>query len=95
MNHPDNTYGYNNEVIIAASDAAIGHNPGINESEPISGTKGDKAFQEKTAEPAGTVHRGPLAAEPPRATAQDVTSAALWLQHRAVRLPAESCCGSR
>ena len=37
--------GYNNEVVIAGSDAVIGHYPGINESEPIgpgAGTTGGK-----------------------------------------------------
>ena len=45
------------EIQIAGSDAAIGHNPGINESKPIT-SKGDKAFQEKTALSAGTIHKG-------------------------------------
>ena len=57
--HTGNVQGYNNEIVTAGSDAAIGHNPGINESEPISGTKGDKAFQGKLAPPARTVNRGP------------------------------------
>ena len=70
--HMGNIQGYNNEIVIAGSDAVIGHNPGINESEPISGTKGDKAFQGKIAPPAGTVHRGSQAAE----TLLDGTSAA-------------------
>ena len=39
--HMGNVQGYNNEIVIAGSDAVIGHNPGINESKPISGTKGD------------------------------------------------------
>ena len=56
--HPGIIQGYNNEIQIAGSDAAIGHNPGINEAEPIA-TKGDKAFQGKIALPAGTVHKGP------------------------------------
>ena len=56
--HPGNIQGYNNEIQIAGSDAAIGHNPGINEAEPIA-SKGDKAFQGKIASPAGTVHKGP------------------------------------
>ena len=56
--HPDNIQGYNNEIQIAGSDATIGHNPGINEAEPIA-SKGDKAFQGKIASPAGTVHKGP------------------------------------
>ena len=50
--------GYNNEIQIAGSDAAIGHNPGINKAEPIA-SKGDKAFQGKVASPAGTRgHKG-------------------------------------
>ncbi|MES9897344.1 MAG: hypothetical protein ABW141_20915, partial [Candidatus Thiodiazotropha endolucinida] len=64
--HPGNVQGYNNEIVIAGSDAVIGHNPGINESEQISNlhssATGDKAFQGKIAPPAGTVHRGPQAA---------------------------------
>ena len=56
--HPDNIQGYNKEIQIAGSDAAIGHNPGINEAEPIA-SEGDKAFQEKIASPARTVHKGP------------------------------------
>ncbi|MEW8450151.1 MAG: hypothetical protein AB2694_19190, partial [Candidatus Thiodiazotropha sp.] len=58
--HPGNVQGYNNEIQIAGSDAAIGHNPGINEVESINPTSEvDKAFQGKTASPAGTVHKGP------------------------------------
>ena len=56
--HPGNIQGYNNEIQIAGSDAAIGHNPGINEAEPIA-FKGDKAFRGKIPSPAGTVHKGP------------------------------------
>ena len=56
--HPGNIQGYKNEIQIAGSDAAIGHNPGINEAEPIF-SKGDKAFRGKIASPAGTAHRGP------------------------------------
>ena len=48
--HQGNVQGYNNEIQIAGSDAAIGHNPGINVAEPINpASKGDKAFQGKTA----------------------------------------------
>ena len=55
--HPGNVQGYNNEIQIAGSDAAIGHNPGINEVESINPTSEvDKAFQGKTASPAGTAH---------------------------------------
>ena len=56
--HPGNIQGYNNEIQIAGSDVAIGHNPGITEAEPTT-SKGDKAFQGKIASPAGTVHKGP------------------------------------
>ena len=56
--HPGNIQVYNNEIQIAGSDAAIGHNPGINGTEPIA-SKGDKAFQGKIASPAGTVHKRP------------------------------------
>ena len=58
--HPGNVQGYNNEIQIAGSDAAIGHNPGIVEVESINPTSEvDKAFQGKTASPAGTVHEEP------------------------------------
>ena len=58
--HPGNVQGYNNEIQIAGSDAAIGHNPGINEVESINPTSEvDKAFQGKTASPAWTVHEEP------------------------------------
>ena len=56
--HPGNIQGYNNEIQIAGSDAAIGHNPGLNEAEPIA-SKGDEAFQGKIFSPAGIVHKGP------------------------------------
>ena len=55
--HPGNIQEYNNEIQIAGSDAAIGHNLGINEAEPIA-SKGDKAFQGKIASTAGTIHKG-------------------------------------
>ena len=69
--HPGNILGYNNEIHIARSDAAIGHNPGINEEEPIA-SKGDKAFQGNIASPAGTVHKGRRTR---RETAQPTTAA--------------------
>ena len=61
--HPGNVQGYNNEILTAGSEAAIGHNPGINESEQISGT-GDKSFEGKIAAPAGTDHKGPPSGKP-------------------------------
>ena len=67
--HPGNVQGYNNEIQIAGSDAAIGHNPGINEVGSINPTSEvDKAFQGKTASQAGTVHKGP---QPSRDSAAD------------------------
>ena len=54
--HPGNIQGYKNEVIIPGSDAAIGHNLGINESEPVVPTARSTG---KVAQPAGTVHKGP------------------------------------
>ena len=56
--HPGNVQGYNNEIVIAGSEAAIGHNPGFNESEQIGKTTGDKSFEGKIAAPAGTDHKG-------------------------------------
>ena len=61
--HPGNVQVYNNEIVIAGSEAAIGHNPGINESEQISRT-GDKSFEGKIAAPAGTDHKGPPSGKP-------------------------------
>ena len=58
--HPGNVQGYNNEIQIAASDAAIGHNPGLKKVESINPTSEvDKAFQGKTASPAGTLYEEP------------------------------------
>ena len=39
--HQGNVQGYNNEIVIAGAEAAIGHNPGINESEQIGKTSGN------------------------------------------------------
>ena len=61
--HPGNVQGYNNEIIIAGSDAVIDHNPGINESEPPQAPS-DSAFKGKIAKPAGTVQRGPQSPTP-------------------------------
>ena len=62
--HPGNVQGYNNEIVIAGSEAAIGHNPGINEPEQIGKTVGDKSFDGKIAAPAGTDHMGPPSGKP-------------------------------
>ena len=62
--HPGNVQGYNNEIVIAGSEAAIGHNQGINESEQIGKTAGDKSFEGKIAAPAGTDHKGPPSGKP-------------------------------
>ena len=62
--HPGYVQGYNNEIVIAGSEAAIGHNQGINESEQIGKTTGDKSFEGKIAAPAGTDHEGPLSGRP-------------------------------
>ena len=61
--HQGNVQGYNNEIVVAGPEAAIGHNPGINESEQISGTV-DKSSEEKIAAPAGTDHKGPPSGRP-------------------------------
>ena len=61
--HPGNVQGYNNEIVIAGSEAAIGHKQGINESEQISWTV-DKSFEGKIAAPAGTDHKGPPSGKP-------------------------------
>ena len=75
--HPDNAQGYNNEIIIAGSDAVIGHNPGINESEPPQAPS-DSIFKGKIAPPAGTVQRG---SQGPTPHAEKVTH--VTMQHAA------------
>ena len=62
--HPGNVQGYNNEIVIGGSEAAIGHNPGINGSEQIGKTTGDKSFEVKIVAPAGTDYKGPLSGRP-------------------------------
>ena len=62
--NPGNVQGYNNKIVIARSGAAIGHNPGINESELIHKTAGDQSFEGKIAAPAGTDHMGPPSGRP-------------------------------
>ena len=59
--HPGNVQGYNNEIVIAGSEAAIGHNPGINEQ--ISGT-GDKSFEGKMQHQPGLITRDHRVADP-------------------------------
>ena len=61
--HPGYVLGYNNEIIIAGSDAVIGHNPGTNESEPPQAPS-DSTFKRKIAPPARTVQRGPQGPTP-------------------------------
>ena len=82
---PGNVQGYNNEIMIAGSEAAIGHNPGINKSEQISGT-GDKSFEGKIAAAAGTDHKGPLSGKP----AADVAERRGQEQHASGRAAATS-----
>ena len=85
--HPGNVQGYNNGIVIVGSEAAIGHNPGINESEQICKTTGDKSFEGKIAAPAGTDHKGPPSGRPagppkPAAVApQQYASAAAATSH--------------
>ena len=81
--NPGNIQGYNNEIQIAGSDAAIGHNPGINEAEPIA-SKSDKAFQGKIASPAGTVHKGPQPSQnKTRVSAADIDGTSAEKRHSA------------
>ena len=52
--HPGNVQGYNNLIQIAGSDVVIGHNPEINEDEPINpASEVDKAFQDGLGAGAG------------------------------------------
>ena len=78
---PGNVQGYNNEIQIAGSDAAIGHNPGINKADQINpASKGDKTFQGKTISPAGTVHKGPQPAGGARTPRRMTTARLLHLR---------------
>ena len=56
--HPDNIQGYNNEIQMAGSDAAIGHNPGINEAEPIASPKAIRHSKEILPHQPGPFTRG-------------------------------------
>ena len=94
--HPGNVQGYNNEIVIVGSEAAIGHNPGFNESEQIGKTTGDKSFEGKIAAPAGTDHKGPPSGKPAadvaeqRGLAADVTEQRGQEQHASGRAAATS-----
>ena len=85
--HPGNVQGYNNEIQIAGLDAAIGHNPGINEAEPPinPASKGEKAFQAKTASPAGTVHKGSQSSQFLRNRTNDDGTSAVPPEHPTAR----------
>ena len=72
--HPGNVQGCNNEIMIAGSEAAIGHNPRINESQQTSKTIGDKSFEGKIAASAGTNHKGPPSGRPAAAVADPAVS---------------------
>ena len=63
--HPGNIQGYNNKIVIARTDATVGHNPGINGLAPFS-TADDKTLEGKIVPPAGTVHRGPGSTQQPK-----------------------------
>ena len=82
--------------MIAGSEAAIGHNPGINESEQIGKTAGDKSFEGKIAAPAGTDHKGPPRGKPAadvaeqRGHAADVAEQRGQEQHASGRAAAAS-----
>ena len=56
--HLGNVQGYTNEIVIAGSEAAIGHNPGINESEQISKTAAISPSKEKLQHQPGLITRG-------------------------------------
>ena len=86
--HPGNVQGYNNEIVIAGSEAAIGHNPGINESEQIGKTVGDKSFEGKIVAPAGTDHKGPPSGKPAADVAEQRGHAADVVEQRGQEQPA-------
>ena len=70
--HLGNVAGYNNEILIAPPNTLIGHNPGINEPEPIGPSAGTTGG--KIAAPAGMVHRGPQADVPSAGPEEHVSS---------------------
>ena len=88
--HLGNVQGYNNKIVIAGSEAAISHNPGINELEQISGT-GDKSFEGKIAAPAGTDHKGPLSGKPAADIAEQRIHAADVAKQRGQEKRASGC----
>ena len=62
--HPGNVQGYNNEIVIAGSEAAIGQNPGINESEQICKTEAINPSKKKLQHQPGLITRGHRVADP-------------------------------
>ena len=88
--HPGNVQGYNNEIVIAGSVAAIGRNPGINESELIHKTAGDQSFEGKIAAPAGTDHMGPPSGRPAGSPTPAANAPVAPQQHASSRAAATS-----
>ena len=76
--------------MIAGSEAVIGHNPGINESEQISKTTGDKSFEGKIAAPAGTAHMGPPGGRPAGSPTPAAVAPIAPQQHACGRVAATS-----
>ena len=82
--------------MIDGSETAIGHNPGINESEQIGKTVGDKSFEGKIAAPAVTDHKKPPSGKPAadveeqRGHAADVAERRGQEQHASGRAAATS-----
>ena len=60
--HPGNVQGYNNEIVIAGSEAAIGHNPGLNESDRQDRRRCPS--KEKSQHQPGQITRGHRVADP-------------------------------
>ena len=67
--HPGNVQGYNDEIVIAGSEAAIGHNQGFNESEQIGKTAGDKSFEGKNRSTSRDCSQGATEWQTPQLTA--------------------------
>ena len=81
--HPGNVQGYNNEIVIAGSETAIGHNPGINESEQKS-----KATVDNKEPPSGRPGGSPSPAAAPvvdSAGLQQPASSAAATSHKEVK----------
>ena len=62
--HPGNVQGYNNEIMIAGSEAAIGHNPGLMNLNRSARPQAISPSKEKSQHQPGLITRGHRVANP-------------------------------